>query len=113
MSTRLGRLRKLVETLPETEERLTWGHPTFRVRDKIFTTFGEQDGKAAITVKQTRAKQEALCGDARFFVPAYVGKHGWVGIYADQVEWEFIAELVEQAYRMTAPKTLVRRLDEA
>lgn len=108
----LNRLRKLITTLPEATERLTWGHPTFRVRDKIFATFAEHDGNPSITVKQKKGKQEALCGDARFFVPSYVGRHGWVGILVEKVEWDFIADLVEQAYRLTAPKTLVRQLDE-
>ena len=108
----LNRLRKLIKTFPEATERLTWDHPTFRVRDKIFATFGEHEGKASITVKQIKAKQEALCGDARFFVPAYVGRHGWVGIFVEEVEWGFVADLVDQAYRLTAPKALVRLLDE-
>jgi len=106
-------MRRMVGKLPDATERLTWGHPTFRIRNKIFASFHEQDGKPAITVKQTKAQQETLCGDERFFVPSYVGKHGWVGIFVDDVEWDFVAELVEQAYRMTAPKTLVRELDEA
>ena len=108
----LSRLRRLIKTLPEATEQLTWGHPTFRVRDKIFATFGEHDGRPSITVKQKNAKQEALCGDSRFFVPSYVGRHGWVGIFVEKVEWNFTADLVEQAYRLTAPKTLVRLLDE-
>ena len=29
-------LRELALGLPGAEERETWGHPTFRVRDKIF-----------------------------------------------------------------------------
>ncbi len=28
--------RRLALSLPEAEERETWGHPTFRVRDKMF-----------------------------------------------------------------------------
>ena len=36
-------LRRVVLALPEAEERETWGHPTFRARDKLFAapeTFG-------------------------------------------------------------------------
>jgi hypothetical protein len=40
-----------------------------------------------------------------------VGQHGWVGIYLDaEPDWNQIAELVEDSYRMTAPKRLVRLL---
>ena len=109
--TRLNQLRTLAGSLPEATEQLTWGHPTFRVRNKIFASFGEHEGRTAITVKQRMARQEALTGDPRFFVPPYVGKHGWVGIFAEEVEWEFVAELVEEAYRLTAPKSLVKLLE--
>ena len=109
----LKQLRKLVTRFPEATEEITWNHPTFRIKGKIFAGYGEHEGKNSITVKQKKPRQAELVGDPRFFVPPYVGKHGWVGIYAEEVEWDFVAELVEEAYRLTAPKTLVRKMDES
>jgi predicted DNA-binding protein (MmcQ/YjbR family) len=34
-------LRRVVLSLPEAEERETWGHPTFRVRDKMFAALSD------------------------------------------------------------------------
>ena len=49
---------------------------------------------------------------ARYFVPPYVGHRGWVGVWLDgAVDWREVAELVEESYRMTAPKRLVAGLD--
>jgi len=109
----LTKLRRLTASLPETAEAEAWGHPTFRAGKKIFATFGEHEGAATICVKQTRTDQVSLTGDLRFFVPPYVGKHGWVGIRIDDVEWPFVAELVECSYRLVALKRMVRALDEA
>ena len=68
-----------------------------------------------MTCKARPGVQQALVGsDAeRFFVPAYVGHKGWVGakLHVDQ-DWDEIAELVEESYRMTAPRRLAARLDE-
>ncbi len=51
----------------------------------------------------------------RFFRPPYVGGRGWIGVYLDVERdgafWAEIAELVEDAYRMVAPRTLLARLD--
>lgn len=48
----------------------------------------------------------------RFFRPPYVGHRGWLGVYLDvEVDWERIAEIVEDAYRVVAPKRLVAQLD--
>jgi predicted DNA-binding protein (MmcQ/YjbR family) len=57
--------------------------------------------------------QEILVGGApeRFFVPPYVGHHGWIGAYLDVAQdWEELADLIEESYRMTAPKRLAAQL---
>lgn len=104
-------VRRLALSFPEAEERETWGHPTFRVRDRLFMTMAN-DGTSA-TVKATREAQAALVGSEpeTFSIPAYVGRHGWVGIALDRVDPEELAELVEEAWRMTAPKRLVRAFE--
>jgi predicted DNA-binding protein (MmcQ/YjbR family) len=107
------KLRRLADSFPETAEVEAWGHPTFRVRNKIFASFGERDGQPTIGVKQTLGDQAILIQDPRFYVSPYVGKHGWIGIRIDEVEWEFVADLVESSFRLVAPKRLARALDDA
>jgi hypothetical protein len=103
--------RNLVSSLPEAEERETWGHPTFRVRDKMFATLSD-DGSSA-TVKATLPEQAALvaAAPATFDVPAYVGRHGWVGIQLATVDPTELRELLVEAWRQTAPKRLVSAYD--
>jgi hypothetical protein len=104
-------LRRVVLSLPEAEERETWGHPTFRVRDKMFATLSD-DGRQA-TVKATRQEQAALVAAApeTFGIPAYVGKHGWVGVELATVDPVELGELLVEAWRQTAPKRLVKAYD--
>jgi predicted DNA-binding protein (MmcQ/YjbR family) len=112
----LARLRKICLVLPEAEEIETWGHPTFRVRNKIFVGCGaSEDGRAQMSCKAPPGEQQALVAadPERFFVPAYVGSRGWVGVWLDgATDWTEIAELVEESYRLTAPKRLLARLDD-
>ena len=104
-------LRRVVLSLPEAEERETWGHPTFRVRDKMFATLSDDGGQA--TVKATRQEQAALVAAApeTFDVPAYVGQHGWVGVRLATVDPVELGELLVEAWRQTAPKRLVKTYD--
>lgn len=45
-------------------------------------------------------------------MPPYVGGRGWVGVYLDvPQDWRDLADIVEEAYRTVAPKTLIARLD--
>jgi hypothetical protein len=103
--------RRAALSFPEAVERETWGHPTFRVRDKMFATMSTE-GDAA-TVKATREAQAALVGSEpeTFSVPAYVGHHGWVGMRLERVDPEEAVELLDEAWRMTAPKRLVAARD--
>ena len=104
-------LRQVVRSLPEAEERETWGHPTFRVRDKMFATMSD-DGRQA-TVKATKEEQAALVTAAPeiFGIPAYVGRHGWVSIQLATVDPTELRELVVEAWRQTAPRRLVTAYD--
>jgi predicted DNA-binding protein (MmcQ/YjbR family) len=111
---RLDRLREICLAFPEAAEQETWGHPTFRVRDKIFAACGSEDERLSMTCKAPAGAQEVLVAadPGRFFRPAYVGHRGWIGVRLDRsTDWDQIADLVEESYRMTAPKRLSARLD--
>jgi len=110
----IDRLRAICLVLPEAEERETWGHPTFRVRGKIFAMAGTGDGRLSITCKAPAGSQMVLVGadPQRFFVPAYVGTKGWVGMRLDNgPDWDEVATLVKRSYRLTAPKKLAALIE--
>ena len=103
--------RAMALALPEASERETWGHPTFRVRDKLFATMSSEGDSA--TVKAALGEQAALVArdPATFWVPAYVGRHGWVAIRIGAVDPGELRELITEAWRATAPKRLVAAFD--
>ena len=107
----LDKLRELAASLPEAKEVLTWGHPTFRAGEKIFATFEEHEQKPSISVKQTLEDQSILLQNPGFFKAPYVGQHGWVGIWVDQVDWQMTEDLVEHSYRLVASKRMLEALD--
>ena len=117
MADPLPRLRRLCLALPETTERFSHGEPTWFVRDKkTFVMYADHhhDDRLAFWCAAAPGVQTALIASdpARFFRPPYVGPRGWLGVYLDvPQDWTEIAELVTDAYRAIAPKTLVKQLD--
>jgi hypothetical protein len=112
----LDRLREICLALPEAVEKETWGEATFRVRDKIFVVAGAGDSGVSMSCKAPPGVQEMLVGadPQRFFRPAYVGHRGWVGVRLDaKTDWDQVADLVEESYRMTAPKKVAALLDKS
>ena len=110
----LKRVRAICLAFPEATEG-GGDNPSWRVRDKIFAMRHDSHaGRWAIWCKAPPGAQRALVeGDPdRYFVPPYVGVHGWVGISLEaEQDWDFVADLIEESYRMTAPKRLVAALD--
>jgi hypothetical protein len=117
-SRALARLRKLSLSLPEAHEVAAWGEPTFRVRNKMFATFADGAthhgrGRHPVWCKAAPGDQLLMITAApdRFFAPPYVGSRGWVGMWLDRdVDWVGVAALLENAYRLVAPKKLLAQL---
>jgi phosphoribosylglycinamide formyltransferase-1 len=118
---RLERILYIVATLPEAEATTRTGqHYALEVRGKKFcyyTVDHHGDGRVAITYKAPRGTLEATLasGDPRYFRPPYMAQHGWVGLDldAEPLDWGAITDALTTAYQMTAPKTLVARLESA
>jgi hypothetical protein len=108
----LARLRRLCLALPDTTERLSHGEPTWFIRDKrTFVTYADRhhDDRLAFWCAAPSGAQEAFVESdpGRFFVPPYVGHRGWLGMWLDvPVDWDEIARLVRDAYRVVAPPSL-------
>ena len=115
----LARLRKICLALPGAHEVEAWGEPTFRVRNKMFATYASAgthhgSGRPSVWCKASFGNQSLVVQSdpERYFVPPYVGVRGWIGIHLDDgPDWREVQVLVEDSYRLVAPKKLLAELD--
>jgi hypothetical protein len=114
----LDRLRAICLALPEVTERASHGEPAWFVRGKkSFLSYADHhhDDRLAFWCAAPHGQQRELVAEdpVRYFVPPYVGVRGWLGVRLDVpgLDWQVIAELVEEAYRAVAPKRLIAELD--
>jgi hypothetical protein len=112
------RLTRLCTSLPEVEAD-TSGHPHFgfQVRGRRFAWYLDDhhgDGRLALNCKGAPGESARLAAEhpERFFVPAYLGPRGWIGLWLDTPapDWDEVERLVVEAYRLVAPKRLVAQL---
>ena len=117
----LARVRQIALAFPGSAEKESHGRPAFYTR-KVFGYYGGSvrvDGEwvqhdQAILFLPDPGERPALEADARFWVPAYLGPSGWLGLDLEAgSDFEEVAELLEESFRATAPKRLVAELDEA
>lgn len=112
--TRLDRILEIAHGFPEAEASTHTGqHYAFAVRGKKFAYYlvdHHGDGRVALTYKAPRGILQALVAadPARYFTPAYMAQHGWVGLDLDAgpIDWAEVTESLTTAYRLAAPKGL-------
>ena len=110
---RLARLTKICLSLPGTSRKRHGDHAGFLVRKRTFAYYLHDhhgDGIVSVCCKTLPGDNKALVSaqPARFYMPAYIGPRGWVGLRLDvgEIDWKEVAELVMGSYRLTAPKRL-------
>jgi predicted DNA-binding protein (MmcQ/YjbR family) len=107
----LTRLRQICFALPEVQEVVTWGHPTFKAGKKTFAVYEEYKGIPSLAVSTGLDAQAALIRDPRFYVTPYIGSKGWTSLRVDgRVRWSEVRALVVASYRLAAPPRLVGAL---
>jgi hypothetical protein len=104
-------LRAICLALPGAIEQNegTVGKPVFKVRGKIFAMQHPMDGRPSLWCKSIFSFRDMLIGSepVRYFIPPYVGQHGWIAVWLDvELDWDIVRDLVEESYRKTAPKKL-------
>ena len=121
----LERLRGLALALPSAAERIGHGRPWFFVDEGAGTGFAVYGGgtrgpervrhEQAVLVHVDDDERPARTQDPRFFVPAYLGPKGWLGmdLSLDATDWDEVAELLDASWRHAAPARLLRRRAEA
>ncbi len=113
----VGRLRAICLALPEAAERVSHGEPSWFAGKRQFVTLSDhhhRDDHLSFWCAAAPGVQDALVHESpdRFFVPPYVGHRGWLGAYLDvPQDWDELAELVTEAYRLVATKRLLALLD--
>ena len=109
---RLVRITEICLALPESLREDTGDHANFSVRGKKFAYYlnnHHRDGIVSVCCKAVPGEGEMLLSDTnRFYKPAYIGPRGWVGFRLDrgEIDWDIVAGLVTDSYRLTAPKRL-------
>ena len=122
----LERVREIALALPEVNERLSHGAPCFFVRDRRpicrfhDADFGSDERVSLWCPAPAGVREDLVAAEPeRFFAPApsASGVFGeWIGVYLDTrgdlaVVWREIAAIIEEAYRLRAPKRLIAELD--
>ncbi|HEX5259174.1 MAG TPA: MmcQ/YjbR family DNA-binding protein [Sphingomicrobium sp.] len=113
MSDPLTKIRQAALELPETEERLSHGQPTFFVGGKQFAQFRDNhhgDGKRVVCVRVSSLDEQAMLFEAdpeTYSKPAYLPS--WISIIlaGRNVDWDHVADRIAASWELAAPRRLL------
>ncbi|MDH3205545.1 MAG: MmcQ/YjbR family DNA-binding protein [Gemmatimonadota bacterium] len=108
MPTNQDQVRGFALSLPGVEESSHRGRPDLRVGGKIFATLPTES--AAVNLKIAPENLEHLVARDPATFSSVWGQH-WLGVALERISFDQICLLLEDAWRLTAPKRLLRELD--
>jgi hypothetical protein len=109
-------VRRIALSLPETQEKPSYGTPGFRVADRLFARLRDDGESLVVWVADDGEKQSLLQADPdKYFTTAHYDGHPSVLVRWANVGTEELTELLTEAWRVRAPARvlLTHRSDEA
>ena len=104
-------VREIALSLPETEERPSYGTPGFRVKDKLFARIREP-GVLVLRLTDEGEKDFLLRAEPdKFFTTPHYDGYPHVLVRLGAVDGEELRELLTDAWRVRAPKRLADAFD--
>jgi hypothetical protein len=109
----LGRVRETALELPEAEERVSHGQPTFFVAGKQFAQFRDNhhgDGRTVVCVRIGSLDEQAMLLEAdpgTYSKPAYLPSWLGVNLGGNAVDWDHVADRVAASWELAAPRRLL------
>ncbi|HXS48934.1 MAG TPA: MmcQ/YjbR family DNA-binding protein [Sphingomicrobium sp.] len=113
MTDALTRIRHAALELPETEERLSHGQPTFFVAGKQFAQFRDNhhgDSKTVLCVRVSSLDEQAIlleADPATYSRPAYLPSWVSINVAGNNVDWDHVGDRIAASWELAAPRRLL------
>jgi hypothetical protein len=113
MTDPLAKIREAALELPETEERVSHGQPTFFVAGKQFAQFRDDhhgDVRTVVCVRVSGLDEQAMLLEADpeiYSKPAYLPTWISIDLAADNVDWDHVADRIAASWELAAPRRLL------
>jgi hypothetical protein len=113
MTDALNQVRQAALELPETEERLSHGQPTFFVAGKQFAQFRDNhhgDAKTVVCVRVSSLDEQSMlleADPATYSRPAYLPSWISINLAGADIDWNHVAERIAASWELAAPRRLL------
>jgi hypothetical protein len=104
-------VRSLARALPKAEEGTSYGTPAFKVGGKLFVRL-HQDGESLVVKIDPGERAIWMKAEPEtFYITDHYLNYPWILVRMASVDPDDLRDLLEEAWRLTAPKRLVSEFD--
>jgi hypothetical protein len=104
-------VRLAARALPEVVDSTSYGTPALKVRGKLLARL-HQDGECFVLGADLLDREILIQSDpAVFFITEHYRNYPWILVRFLTVDPEALPDLMERAWRLVAPKSLVKKYD--
>ena len=103
------RVRLAAQAFPGIEDSTSYGTPALKVRGKLLARL-HQSGKCLVLRADLLDREILLQSDPQvFYITDHYRDHPWVLVRFSAVDADALPDLIERAWRVVAPKSLVAK----
>jgi hypothetical protein len=104
-------VRLAAKALPDVEDSTSYGTPALKVLGKLLARL-HQDGECFVLRADLKDREILIQSDpAVFFITDHYRNYPWILVRFLTVDPAALPHLVERAWRLVAPKSLVKKYD--
>src|SRR5262249_56720855 len=94
-----------------TTEVVTYGHPGFKVDNRLYAVLETYKDELSIVVKVGVDALELFARDPRYYQTPYIGKQGWVSlkVYAAPLDWQEVRGLLKGSHMLVRKEPAKRK----
>ncbi len=106
-------VREVAHALPGVEDGTSYGTPALKVGGKLFARLHQN--RDCLVLRTDLLDREILMQSAPevFFITDHYRNYPWILVRFATVEKRALPDLIERAWRLVAPKTMVKKYDDA
>jgi hypothetical protein len=107
----LEQIRELALALPKAEEGTSYGTPAFRVGGKLFLRLHEDGESLVVKIDAEERAMRTRAEPETYFITEHYRNYPWMLVRLATVSIDDLRDLVEDAWRRSAPGRLAKAHD--
>ena len=103
--------RRAAAALPGIEDATSYGTPALKVRGKLLARLHQSGECVVLRVDLLDREMQLQAAPRVFFITEHYRDHPWILVRLSAVDAAALPELLDRAWRLVAPRSLVARHD--